>query len=502
LNVECVSMEESTEEESLKKLVRKFCKSEEFDENLLKKIKKICRRNDQHVLAAFESSFECLSKNHSVVRFNSLKLIDQLFNRSHFFRTLVIKKLEFLSNSVLGINPEKPLPLPASQQRKLVREGILAIKGWVQKYGEGYKQLRIAYDCLKEVVDFQEVGLYSDPERKRNRERQERLATIAQQRLEKIRNEKTELDPVLDDFFARTTSLLNILAEGSSSALQEELKGNIRLIEKSYLPKLKGWIDSLTRHSTSGSQTTLRSSMNIKARLDKLLEELKTHYKADINEAESSNIIEKTPSKREADKSSDPTTFEATLKKLKVDPGSLDTINETPVASGSKDSNIPVLKLSDLTVPDRMIVDPERSRFWVSDHREGQVLEVGTTSRVSEFVGEYQPVTKSCRAPLGNGNLCPRMDRTKCPLHGPIIPRNSEGQAIEAKVVEMAVPLVNSKKSKQKSGLKSAAKYDETSRSRISKKISSKSSLKRLATDLNRYDKIRTKDKFSDQFNY
>lgn len=36
-------------------------------------------------------------------------------------------------------------------------------------------------------------------------------------------------------------------------------------------------------------------------------------------------------------------------------------------------------------------------------------------------------ITKSCRAPLKNGKLCPRMDRFKCPLHGWIINRDEQG---------------------------------------------------------------------------
>lgn len=36
-------------------------------------------------------------------------------------------------------------------------------------------------------------------------------------------------------------------------------------------------------------------------------------------------------------------------------------------------------------------------------------------------------ITRSCRVPLKNGKLCPRMDRFKCPLHGWIIDRDEQG---------------------------------------------------------------------------
>lgn len=37
-------------------------------------------------------------------------------------------------------------------------------------------------------------------------------------------------------------------------------------------------------------------------------------------------------------------------------------------------------------------------------------------TRVIEFSGKFEPVKWSCRAPLPNGNLCPRKDRFKVSL--------------------------------------------------------------------------------------
>ena len=165
---------------------------------------------------------------------------------------------------------------------------------------------------------------------------------------------------------------------------------------------------------------------------------------------------------------------------------------------------MPKIRLEDLTEPDKMIVDPDKSRFWVSDNREGQEIFVGKPQKISEFIGESVPVTRSCRVKLASGSLCPRMDRVKCPLHGVIVPRNDDGQATE----DVATPSISSNSSKKltasrkRTRLKAADKFDESSRSRISKKIFSKSSAKRVARDQKNYDKIRTKNKFVDQFNY
>jgi hypothetical protein len=37
------------------------------------------------------------------------------------------------------------------------------------------------------------------------------------------------------------------------------------------------------------------------------------------------------------------------------------------------------------------------------------------------------PFAQACRFPLGNGRLCPRRDRIKCPHHGVIVGRDEHG---------------------------------------------------------------------------
>jgi hypothetical protein len=51
-----------------------------------------------------------------------------------------------------------------------------------------------------------------------------------------------------------------------------------------------------------------------------------------------------------------------------------------------------------------------------------------------EFVNELPAIKWKCRASLGNGKLCERMDRYKCPFHGRIIARNDQGQAVDERI--------------------------------------------------------------------
>jgi Fe-S cluster assembly ATPase SufC len=50
------------------------------------------------------------------------------------------------------------------------------------------------------------------------------------------------------------------------------------------------------------------------------------------------------------------------------------------------------------------------------------------------FVNELPEIKWKCRAPIGNGKLCERMDRYKCPFHGRIVARNEQGEAEDEQV--------------------------------------------------------------------
>ena len=140
------------------------------------------------------------------------------------------------------------------------------------------------------------------------------------------------------------------------------------------------------------------------------------------------------------------------------------------------------------------------------------------------------------------------LDRFKCPLHGPVIPRNSSGVASEStgdhessiqaraskhRDVEKSVsnedwqdPELlndlrgatgvdlkvkkqtrgkgvgkNTKKNKQQ-GLTNITEMKNTPRARIEKKLFNRSSMKRIAEKMDTLESKKFKDKFADQFNY
>ncbi|XP_018549908.1 LOW QUALITY PROTEIN: UV-stimulated scaffold protein A [Lates calcarifer] len=188
----------------------------------------------------------------------------------------------------------------------------------------------------------------------------------------------------------------------------------------------------------------------------------------------------------------------------------------------------------------KIIKAASQHQFWVpievEEEVENEQLLAESKSRYISFPGRFTPVSHYCRAPLGNGKLCQRQDRLKCPFHGQIVPRDQEGRPcrqedrlreeqeerrkreeqpdwrdaelmrdIEAATGENLGSDRVGKKGKGKkkkfpnlSDLKQSA---NTSRCRLEKKVFNKSAMRRVAQVMAKADR-RKHDKFSNQFNY
>lgn len=188
----------------------------------------------------------------------------------------------------------------------------------------------------------------------------------------------------------------------------------------------------------------------------------------------------------------------------------------------------------------KIIKSASQHQFWVHAEMEEEVeneeLLAESRSRYISFPGRFTPVSHHCRAPLGNGNLCQRQDRNKCPFHGRIIPRDQEGRPlreedrlrqeqeerrkreeqpdwrdpelmrdIEAATGEDLGSNRVGKKGKGKKkkfpNLSDLKQTTNTSRSRLEKKVFNKSTMRRVAQVMSKADS-RKHDKFSNQFNY
>lgn len=244
----------------------------------------------------------------------------------------------------------------------------------------------------------------------------------------------------------------------------------------------------------------------------------------------------------------DPTTFAATLAKLKKSPPEKVSPGKRQSSISSDIPRVPfdvdLMYWGERPKPREVAVDAERLRFWGGSGREEETIIVpgsDSSERVIEFTGKFQPVKWSCRAPLSNGKLCPRMDREKCPFHGKIMARDIMGQlsnpedrlakekrAEEEKQqnpdwqdpnllkelkaatgVDLKMPIKKGKgkgkstrSKKRYPGLSDIRESENTVRKRLEKKVFNRGSLKRIAHTMNKIDARRHKDKFADQFNY
>ena len=393
----------------------------------------------------------------------------------------------------IGHNPAFPLPPPLSQQPSLQRAAILVLKSWHEKFGSFHKKLQLAFSALADTVDFQELCLTSDPARLRRREREERVARASREKVSRVDQEMQEELQAVQDFLTRVTSIVSLVEESGDDGLvacQEEVKGQWRVGMRRLLPKAETWVAILAR-AVEAPRELVRRATETRDSLKSMCERLEG-LGVELPEVE----IDKAGVKKVKKEEVDPTTFRATAKKILGNDDELqlnlefardNMVHAQP--SSSKDnlnppegSQVPRLRLEDLQEPTRMTVDPEKSRFWVSDTREGEVVSTGSVTRVVAFQTREDPITWECGAPLPGGKLCKRQDRRVCPFHGPIVKRDGEGNPLEqqseegsssagvsgSSVVKKASHSVHQRKGKK---MKGAAKWDESSRSRLEKKV-------------------------------
>jgi hypothetical protein len=102
--------------------------------------------------------------------------------------------------------------------------------------------------------------------------------------------------------------------------------------------------------------------------------------------------------------------------------------------------------------------------------------QLGLSRRTTYYKTEATLVEHRCNAPTGTQGsdgrplLCPRQDKTTCPFHGPIVPRDSDGLPLVA-VAPPAPPAPAVKKRKrtgidEDSALVDLKKLNDTSRVR------------------------------------
>lgn len=140
-----------------------------LDPQLMKRVKGICksvhrliiffklftkpvlffRESDSYVRVTYETLMKDLAKDHSEVRFSSFQVMNELFLRSHLFRELLTADFQWFVSLTCGTDPAHSLPPPFPAAERLKEESLLAIRQWVEKFGEGYPKLKIGFNFLR-----------------------------------------------------------------------------------------------------------------------------------------------------------------------------------------------------------------------------------------------------------------------------------------------------------------------------------------------------------------
>eukprot|EP00076_Gallus_gallus_P048324 XP_420845.5 UV-stimulated scaffold protein A [Gallus gallus] len=161
----------------------------------MKELKKICRSSEEHLSHAYHLLLTRLHEEHAEMRFSAFQIVQELFSRSHLFRTLLVSNFQEFLELTVGTDHEQPLPPPREVAQKLRKAAIAAVQGWHEKYGEAYKKLSLGYHYLKQnkKVDFQDVHARTVAERKREEEKQKRLDNVYKEKAKRAEKEMAEM---------------------------------------------------------------------------------------------------------------------------------------------------------------------------------------------------------------------------------------------------------------------------------------------------------------------
>ncbi|CAF1291867.1 unnamed protein product [Adineta steineri] len=213
-------------EQSLSNLVQELTisGSRTLNEEKIKQLKQICKQTDVNVEYCYRLLIAQLNKNHSEIRYSAFQIIDQLFNRSHHFRTLLLDDFNYLIDKCLGLNVDNQLPPPNQTARLLRQFTATSIKKWHEKFGTAYKLLDIGFNYLKncKLMNFdnmeEPIGITAELERERNQANQIRLT----QKLQTASRELNETSSEIYSCIKQAENCLNLLVSNkteSSSAI-------------------------------------------------------------------------------------------------------------------------------------------------------------------------------------------------------------------------------------------------------------------------------------------
>ncbi|XP_029111644.1 UV-stimulated scaffold protein A isoform X2 [Scleropages formosus] len=205
-----------TQRERLSALVEELTTSGEpqLNPSKMKDVKKICKTSSDYIDHFYHLIMRQLAQEHAEIRFSALQMVNELFSRSHHFRTLLVSNFQGFLELTVETDPEQPLPPPREVARKLKILAIRTVEEWQASYGEAYKKLALGYHFLKQIkkVDFHDVQARTQAERKRQEEKQKRLERLYKDKVDKATKEMEESFQEIQESLTEIHSCLKLLA--------------------------------------------------------------------------------------------------------------------------------------------------------------------------------------------------------------------------------------------------------------------------------------------------
>ncbi|XP_076436358.1 UV-stimulated scaffold protein A-like [Babylonia areolata] len=185
-----------------------------LDAQLMKDLKKICKKSDMYVERVYQLLMTQLNKEHAEIRLSTFQIIDEIFNRSHAFRELLVTDFQdFLELTVEMDQHHQPLPPPKAAANKLKTDALRAVQQWQDKYGSAYKKLALGYKFLKTCkhVNFDDIRARTLAEQRRIEQREEKKQKALAAKLEKARKEFSELKKEITDTATEAENCIELL---------------------------------------------------------------------------------------------------------------------------------------------------------------------------------------------------------------------------------------------------------------------------------------------------
>ncbi|XP_038682696.1 UV-stimulated scaffold protein A homolog [Tripterygium wilfordii] len=200
-------MEDDDERGKVRALIDKATNStaREVDPRLLRAIKSVVRYSDSELRLAAQTLLDLMKRDHSQVRYLTLLVIDELFMRSKLFRTIVVENFDQLLSLSVGFRRNLPLPAPPAIAVLLRSKAIEFLEKWNISFGIHYRQIRLGFDYLKNILKFQFPNLQANAARiqQERREREIRSKEIILNKFESLRTNlfaiKEEIQSTIDE---------------------------------------------------------------------------------------------------------------------------------------------------------------------------------------------------------------------------------------------------------------------------------------------------------------